>query len=100
MKSLLSPNRLVVTRLAGAGTHGRSRVGRAVFPLGRAWRLAAALALVVPAGSLVSTAAAADKSGKFQIEEATIADIQGAILKKQLTATALVKMYLARIKAY
>jgi len=37
---------------------------------------------------------------KFHLEEATIADIQAAILSKQITATELVKLYLARIKAY
>ena len=43
---------------------------------------------------------AASKSSKFQIEEATIDDIQSAILKHQITTTDVVKMYLARIKAY
>src|SRR6185503_6305538 len=37
---------------------------------------------------------------KFQIEEATIDSIQSAIVKGQLTSTQVVKMYLARIKAY
>src|ERR1051326_4302080 len=37
---------------------------------------------------------------KFQIVEATIADIHKAIRSKQLTATQLVNMYLARIKTY
>jgi amidase len=37
---------------------------------------------------------------KFQIVEATIADIHEAITSKELTATELVNMYLARIKAY
>ena len=52
-------------------------------------------------------AAAADKQTNrqagartFHVEEATIADIQSAILKKQITAVELVKLYLARIKAY
>ncbi len=36
----------------------------------------------------------------FHVEEATIADIQSAIVKKQITAVALVKLYLGRIKAY
>jgi len=36
----------------------------------------------------------------FQIEEATIADIHAAILKKTITATELVTRYLERIKAY
>jgi Asp-tRNA(Asn)/Glu-tRNA(Gln) amidotransferase A subunit family amidase len=42
---------------------------------------------------------AADKT-TFNVEEATIADIQSAILKKELTSTELVKLYLARIKAF
>ena len=47
-----------------------------------------------------STARAADKKASFHLEEATIADIQQAILSKQLTSTQLLKLYLARIKAY
>jgi Asp-tRNA(Asn)/Glu-tRNA(Gln) amidotransferase A subunit family amidase len=38
--------------------------------------------------------------GSFAIEEATIAGIQEAILTKQVTATRIVELYLARIKAY
>ena len=53
---------------------------------------AAALPFVAP-----SAATAAEK---FHVEEATIADIQQAILAKQVTATDVVKLYLARIKAY
>src|SRR5215472_12888130 len=49
---------------------------------------------------LPSSLTAASKSSKFQIEEATIDYIQAAILKHQITATDVVKMYLARIKAY
>jgi Asp-tRNA(Asn)/Glu-tRNA(Gln) amidotransferase A subunit family amidase len=37
---------------------------------------------------------------KFQIEEATIDGIQSAILKGELTSTDVVRLYLARIKAY
>ena len=37
---------------------------------------------------------------KFEVVEATIADIHQAIKSKQITATDLVNMYLARIKAY
>ena len=44
--------------------------------------------------------AAAGQKGGFQVEEATIADIQKAILAKKVTSTELVKLYLARIKAY
>lgn len=36
----------------------------------------------------------------FHLEEASIASIQQAILEKRLTSTELVKLYLARIKAY
>src|SRR5712672_3860833 len=42
----------------------------------------------------------ASKSSQFQIEEATIYSIQTAILKGQITSTDVVKMYLARIRAY
>jgi amidase len=40
------------------------------------------------------------RPGPFHLEEATIADIQHAILDRQLTATQLVTMYLKRIQAY
>lgn len=40
------------------------------------------------------------KAGKFEIEEATIAEIQNAILARKVTATDIVQLYLARIKAY
>src|ERR1051325_1226716 len=36
----------------------------------------------------------------FQIEEATIESIQSAILRKEVTSTRVVELYLARIKAY
>src|SRR6266700_2322941 len=50
--------------------------------------------------SPASTAKAAEKKSSFHLEEATIADIQQAILTKQITSTQLLKLYLARIKAY
>jgi amidase len=37
---------------------------------------------------------------KFHLQEATITDIQNAIMAKQLTTTELVQLYLKRIKAY
>jgi Asp-tRNA(Asn)/Glu-tRNA(Gln) amidotransferase A subunit family amidase len=43
---------------------------------------------------------AAAGTPKFHLEEATIADIQAAIIDRRLTASQLVKLYLARIKAY
>lgn len=39
-------------------------------------------------------------SAKFHVEEATIAQIQAAILAKQITTEGVVKLYLQRIKAY
>src|SRR4051812_37593024 len=56
---------------------------------------AIALALATAAGLF-----AADTKPALKIEEATIADIQAAILAKKITATDVVKLYLARIKAY
>jgi hypothetical protein len=40
------------------------------------------------------------QTAKFQIEEATIEDIQAAILRGELTSTRVVQLYLSRIKAY
>ena len=37
---------------------------------------------------------------KFHLQEAGIADIQRAILTKQITSTGIVELYLKRIKAY
>jgi amidase len=50
---------------------------------------------VLLAPSLVSA-----ETAKFRIEEATIEDIQSAILRGELTSTRVVQLYLARIKAY
>jgi amidase len=50
--------------------------------------------------ALLSSSLSAAPKTKFEIEEATIDDIQSAILKHQITSTDVVKMYLARIKAY
>ncbi|MEO7411880.1 MAG: amidase family protein, partial [Opitutaceae bacterium] len=55
-----------------------------------------AIVLAVSTGHVASAAA----PKKFNVEEATIAQIHEAILARQLTATELVKLYLARIKAY
>ena len=62
------------------------------------WCATWSMALGVIALSQSSTALAA--GAKFHLEEATITDIQTAILHKQLTTTELVKLYLNRIKAY
>ena len=62
-------------------------------------QIAWALALVAWLGGAAEAQPA--KAGKrFQVVEATIADIQHAIKSKQITSTQLVNMYLTRIKAY
>jgi hypothetical protein len=50
--------------------------------------------------SFIATAASASTRPQFRVEEATIADIQTALLEKRITAVELVNLYLARIKAY
>ena len=55
-------------------------------------------ALVIGHCSLVTPAASAAE--KFHLQEASIESTQKAILAKQVTSTKLVKLYLARIKAY
>ena len=57
--------------------------------------------LVVALCSLLLGDVAFAKGGnRFEIEEATITQIQDAILKRRITATDVVEMYLERIKAY
>src|SRR3984893_13058266 len=43
---------------------------------------------------------ASAQTANFQIEEATIEDIQAAVLRGDLTSTRVVQLYLSRIKAY
>ena len=62
-------------------------------------QIALSLAVTACLGG-VALAQPARAARKFQIVEATIADIHQAIRSKQITATQLVNMYLARIKAY
>ena len=57
--------------------------------------IAGALAIMVSVRLLAAPAPAT-----FQIEEATIETIQSAILKRDLTSTRVVQLYLDRIKAY
>jgi Asp-tRNA(Asn)/Glu-tRNA(Gln) amidotransferase A subunit family amidase len=47
-----------------------------------------------------ATGVAQERRSKFHLHEATIADIQAAILAKQITTVGLVELYLKRIKAY
>lgn len=60
--------------------------------------IAAALALGTAAGAEKMPAIAA--KAPFDIMEVSIEDIQNALLSKQLTTEQVVKLYLARIKAY
>ncbi|MCH9827912.1 MAG: amidase [Gammaproteobacteria bacterium] len=59
-------------------------------------RVCAYLILLVAGGATPAIAA----PGGFHLEEATIAEIQGAILAKDLTTEQLITLYLKRIKAY
>ena len=49
---------------------------------------------------LLTPPLASAQTAKFRIEEATIEDIQAAILRGELTSTRVVQLYLNRIKAY
>src|SRR5262245_22021660 len=49
---------------------------------------------------LLTPSLATAQTEKFQVEEATIEDIQAAILRRELTSTGVVHLYLNRIKAY
>jgi amidase len=61
-----------------------------------------AIMLTVCVGSSAEAQSPAPTSRlkKFEVVEATIADIQSAIKARQITATELLSMYLARIKAF
>jgi Asp-tRNA(Asn)/Glu-tRNA(Gln) amidotransferase A subunit family amidase len=48
----------------------------------------------------LSIGVSAQRPSAFRLHEATVADIQQALQKKQLTTVRLVELYLARIKAY
>jgi amidase len=50
--------------------------------------------------SATAGARAQQPASRFQLQEATIADIQRALQSKQVTTVGLVEMYLRRIKAY
>jgi len=56
--------------------------------------------LAVASLILLAPSLASPQTAKFRIEEATIEDIQAAILRGELTSTQVVKSYLTRIKAY
>jgi Asp-tRNA(Asn)/Glu-tRNA(Gln) amidotransferase A subunit family amidase len=52
------------------------------------------------AGSLLLLACGPAQTARFQIEEATISEIQAGILTGELTSTRVVELYLNRIKAF
>src|SRR5438046_8156929 len=56
--------------------------------------------LVVASLIVLVPGLASAQTAKFRIEEATIEDIQSAILRGELTSTRVVQLYLNRIKAY
>jgi Asp-tRNA(Asn)/Glu-tRNA(Gln) amidotransferase A subunit family amidase len=49
---------------------------------------------------LLAPSLASAQTARFQIEEATIESIQAAIMRRELTSTRIVQLYLNRIKAY
>ena len=55
---------------------------------------------IIVAATGVSSTQAQQPARKFEIVEARIADIQAAIIAKEITTTDVVNAYLARIKAY
>src|SRR3989442_3494094 len=56
--------------------------------------------LVVASLIVLVPGLASAQTAKFRIEEATIEDIQSAILRGELTSTRVVQLYLNRINAY
>jgi amidase len=62
--------------------------------------LASCGASPTPAASAAAVSLAGETPAPFHLLEARISDIQSAIESKTLTSTELVKLYLARIKAY
>jgi len=60
-------------------------------------KLSVSLAIALGIAATGATAVAAEA---FHVEEATISDIQDAILAKKVTATDVLKLYLKRIQAY
>lgn len=58
------------------------------------------LGIAVCVAMAATSAEATRWNARFEIEEATIEDIQDAIKKRRITSTDVVEMYLERIKAY
>ncbi len=82
-------NRLSVVTMTGRASRCRKAV------------IACALSLLLlPLHGQAAEELAEKKQAKFDVMEATITDIQKAIMAKRLTASTLVQLYLQRIKAY
>jgi amidase len=62
------------------------------------WRSAACLAVVIAAG--VNSSAQQHPSTGFHLQDASIGDIQHAIVANQITTVSLVQLYLKRIRTY
>ena len=76
---------------------GRSRPWTSHWVIGAHVVACVTMAMVV---AYELTGSGAEASRPFQVEEATIADIQSALETRQITTVELVNLYLARIKAY
>jgi Asp-tRNA(Asn)/Glu-tRNA(Gln) amidotransferase A subunit family amidase len=64
------------------------------------WSVVLSALAVIAVAALEDARSSDGRHGGFQLEEATISDIQHALLSKRLTTEQLVRGYLARIKAY
>lgn len=60
----------------------------------------AAVCVAAAAHAHARAAQSTERKAPFNVEEATIAGIQAALLSKQITTTDVVKLYLARIQVY
>jgi len=74
--------------------------GNSSSPTSRRRSLVFVVRGILASGLLLSTALSAEAKTKFVLEEASIASIQKAILAHEVTSVEIVKLYLARIKAY
>ncbi|HTM03966.1 MAG TPA: amidase family protein [Vicinamibacterales bacterium] len=63
-------------------------------------RLVTLVTVVACFSAAAEPARAQPRAGTFNVDEATIADIQRALLQKRITTAGLVEQYLRRIKAY
>ena len=74
--------------------------GNSSSPTSRRRSLVFVVRGILASGLLLSTALSAEAKTKFVLEEASITSIQKAILAHEISSTEIVKLYLARIKAY